>query len=351
MRQLDPVRYADDIETSLPDEEEVIAETVETMRHTMQQTFEKLRHQTSATHAKSHGIVAGTLTIAPDLAPELAQGLFATPGPYGVVLRYASEPGAVDPDTARRARGVALKVLDVPGEKLRNGWTSQDFLFNTWPTIPQGDAATYLNAIRARDRHFDHHLAASAATVAGHPALQETQFDRTPNIHPVAHRYYSQGAFRHGDYVAKYALVPTSAEAVEAGEQEVGRQDPPGVLRDWVQDFYRQHGATYALQVQLCVDAEQMPVEDASVEWSEDLSPYRTVATVSFAAQESFGAARRVYAEDVMSWRPWNGLAAHRPLGSINRVRRRAYDELGAFRHDQNARVEEDPTSLDQVPN
>ncbi len=350
MTATEPVRYGDDLETLLPDEEQVIADTVETMRHTMQQTFEKLRHQTSATHAKSHGIVTGTLTVAADLAPELAQGMFASPATYEVVLRYASEPGAVDPDTAQRARGVALKVLDVPGEKLVPGWTSQDFLFNTWPTIPQGDAATYLNAIRARDRHFDHYLATTAATLAGHPSPQESQFDRTPNLHPVGHRYYSQGAFRHGDFVAKYALVPVSPEAAATAEQQVGRNDPPHILRDWVQDFYRTHGATYALQVQLCVDARRMPIEDASVEWPEKRSPYATVATVVLPRQESFSPARRVYAEDVMSWRPWNGLVAHRPLGSINRVRRRAYEELGAFRHTQNARAEENPTSLQDVP-
>ncbi len=345
-----PIPYSDDVEQLLPDEDAVVDETVRTMRHTMEQTFEKLRHQTSGTHAKSHGIVVGELVVAPDLPPELAQGLFAGPGTYEVVVRYASEPGAVEPDTTRRARGLALKVLDVPGEKLREGWTSQDFLFNTWTTIPQGDAATYLNAIKARDAHFDHYLATTAATLAGHPSPQESQFDRTPNHHPVGYRYYSQGAFRHGDLVGKYGFVPVSDAAVASAEREVTRQDPPGVLRDLVREFYAAQGATYALQVQLCTDLEAMPVEDASKPWPEDESPYRTVATVTLPAQESFSPARRTYAEDVLSWRPWYGLVAHRPLGSINRVRNRVYAELGAFRHDQNARAEEDPTSLEQVP-
>ncbi|RYZ32272.1 MAG: catalase [Propionibacteriaceae bacterium] len=346
----EPLRYRDDVESLLPDEDAVIDETVTTMRHTMQQTFEKLRHQTSGTHAKSHGIVTGSLEVLADLPVELAQGLFATPDSYAVVVRYASEPGAVEPDTVQRARGLALKVLDVRGDTLREGWTSQDFLFNTWSTIPQGDAATYLNAIRARDKHFDHYLAATAATLAGHPSPQESQFDRTPNHHPVGYRYYSQGAFRHGDFVAKYAFVPVSDAAVASADREVTRHDPPGVLRDLVHDFYAAQGATYALQVQLCTDLGRMPVEDASTEWPEDESPYVTVATVTLPAQESFSPARRTYAEDVLSWRPWFGLAAHRPLGSINRVRNRVYAELGAYRHEQNARTEENPTSLTQVP-
>lgn len=345
-----PVAYSADVEQLLPDENAVIDETVRTMRHTMEQTFEKLRHQTSGTHAKSHGVVTGTLEVLPDLAPELAQGLFAEPATYEVVVRYASEPGAVEPDTVQRARGLALKVLDVPGDKLRDGWTSQDFLFNTWSTIPQGDAATYLNAIKARDEHFDHYLATTAATLAGHPSPQESQFDRTPNHHPVGYRYYSQGAFRHGDFVAKYAVVPVSDAAVASAERKVTRHDPPGVLRDLVRDFYAEQGATYALQVQLCTDLDAMPVEDASKAWDEEQSPYVTVATLTLPAQESFSPARRTYAEDVLSWRPWYGLTAHRPLGSINRVRDRVYAELGAFRHAQNARNEENPTRLVQVP-
>jgi hypothetical protein len=346
----EPIRYSDDVEQPLPDEEAIIDETVRTMRHTMEQTFEKLRHQTSGTHAKTHGVVVGGLEVEAGLPPELAQGLFATPGSYEVVVRYASEPGAVEPDTVQRARGLALKVLDVPGEKLHEGWTSQDFLFNTWSTIPQGDAATYLNAIKARDKHFDHYLATSAATLAGHPSPQESQFDRTPNHHPVGYRYYSQGAFRHGDLVAKYAFVPISEAAVASAERQVERHDPPGILRDLVHEFYATQGALYALQVQLCTDLKTMPVEDASKPWDEDESPYRTVGVVTIPPQESFGPARRTYAEDVLSWRPWSGLAAHRPLGSINRVRNRVYAELGAYRHEQNARAEENPASLAEVP-
>lgn len=345
-----PIRYRDDLETELPDEAAVIEETIDTMRHTLEQTFEVQRHATSATHAKSHGVATGTLTVHRDLPPELAQGMFATPGTYEAVVRYASEPGQVDPDTVTRARGLALKVLEVPGDKLRPGWTSQDFLFNTWPVIPQGDAATYLKAITARDEHFGHPLKVMATTALRHPRPVETLFDRTPNINPVAHTYYSQGAFRYGDHVAKFGLFPNSADQEEAGKQKVGKNDPPGVLRDRVREYHATRAARFEFRVQLCTDETRMPVEDASTEWSETDSPYRTVATLELPAQETFSPARRVYAEDVMSWRPWYGLTAFRPLGSINRVRRRAYEVLGGWRHDVNARAEQDPTTLAEVP-
>ena len=345
-----PVAYSDDLETELPEEAAVIAETVETMARTMGQTFEQHRHAKSGTHAKSHGVVTGSLTVASDLPAELAQGMFAAPATYEVVVRYASEPGAIDPDQAQRARGFALKVLDVPGDKLQDGWTSQDFLFNTWPVIPQGDAKTYLDVIKQRDVHFGEYRKVMLGTALRHPSPKQTLFDRTPNIHPLAFTFYSQGAFRYGDHVAKFSVVPVLQSQLDLAEREVSDDDPPGVLHTWVRDYFAEQPARYEFRVQLLTDVDAMPIEDASKEWPEDVSPYRTVATIDLPAQESWNIARRVFAEDVMSWRPWYCLAAHRPLGSINRVRRDAYEQLGALRHAWNDRTEQNPTSLTDLP-
>lgn len=344
-----PIPYTDDVEQLLEHEDAVIEETVELMRSTMAKSFEKHRHATSGTHAKSHGVLTGTLRVLDDLPPELAQGMFASPTTFEVVLRLASEPGQIDDDTARRARGAALKVLDVPGEKLRDGWPSHDWLFNTWPVIPDGDAATYLTAIRQRERHAGHHLRATVTTLARVRDPQATLFDRTPNIHALAHTYYTQSAFRYGDHVAKLRLAPATDEMRALVEQEVSRNDPPGVLRDWVSAFMAHSPARYTLDVQLRT-SDDMPVEDASVEWDEAVSPYRTVAVVDLPPQETYSPARRVYADDVLGGRPWWGLSAHRPLGSINRVRRRAYEELGAWRHEMNAVEPTEPRSLAEVP-
>jgi len=51
-----------------------------------------------------------------------------------------------------------------------------------------------------------------------------------------------------------------------------------------------------------------------------------------------------------MSWRPWYGLVAHGPLGSINRLRQSLYQQLGEWRHRTHATEEHDPTRLEEVP-
>ena len=169
-------------------------------------------------------------------------------------------------------------------------------------------------------------------------------------MHPLGVTFYSQGAFRYGDHVAKFAVAPVGSDQLALAGQSVSDDDAPGVLRDWVEAYYAEHGSTHELRVQLQTDLQAMPIEDASVAWPEDLSPHRTVATITLPPQPAFTATRRTYAEDVMSWRPWFGLAAHRPLGSINRLRRRGYTELGDARHAMNAAAEHDPTSLSDVP-
>jgi hypothetical protein len=47
---------------------------------------------------------------------------------------------------------------------------------------------------------------------------------------------------------------------------------------------------------------------------------------------------------------PWHGLAGQRPLGSVNRLRRAAYEELGRRRTDLNAVDGATMRSADELP-
>jgi len=77
-------------------------------------------------------------------------------------------------------------------------------------------------------------------------------------------------------------------------------------------------------RVQLRTDADKMPIEDASVEWPEVSSPYRAVVTIDIEPQSSWSEDRARVGDDQLAFSPWHGLAAHRPLGSVNRARRLA---------------------------
>jgi len=44
-----------------------------------------------------------------------------------------------------------------------------------------------------------------------------------------------------------------------------------------------------------------------------------------------------------MSFSPWHGLAAHRPLGGIMRARKEVYEMAKRFRAEKNGRIIEEP--------
>jgi len=121
-------------------------------------------------------------------------------------------------------------------------------------------------------------------------------------------------------------------------------------LRDQVVDFFSREDAEYVLRAQLCTDLTRMPVEDASIEWPEDQSPYQPVARIRLPRQDAYSPARRVFADDILSFNPWHCIVAHRPLGSINRSRRSAYEASSHYRHTMNGQPRIEPADIAALP-
>lgn len=348
-----PLPWTNDVEQIQPDEAEHIRRCIDSMHRTNAMTFDRHRHGVRATHAKSHGILRGTLTVHGDLPVELAQGMFAARGStHDVAVRLATESGQLDDDHKPNARGLSLKVLDVDGEMLEPGTTTQDLLFNTLPILPPGTARKFMELSEIRERHFSDEDAMAGEVAERPDAETMTSFSRlVANIHPLAHAYYTQGAFGYGSYIAKLALYPGTPEQEALAQRTVGRDDDGGgVLRALVESWTTDRETVFDVRVQLRTNADTMPVEDASVDWPQDESPYRSVATVRLPPQQPYSNARRVFADDRLAFRPWHGLAAHRPLGSVNRLRRQAYEELGKQRTDLNAVEGTTMRSIDELP-
>lgn len=78
----------------------------------------------------------------------------------------------------------------------------------------------------------------------------------------------------------------------------------PSALHDAVVDFFHTHEAEYEVRVQLCTSLETMPIEDVSVEWSEEESLYRVVGKITLPVQETYCSERLVYADDTLTFNP-----------------------------------------------
>lgn len=360
---VDPIRYHKGIEVLAPDEAETIDGIIASMTHESEKTADRYKHAVRASHAKVSGVAVGELQILPDLPPELRQGLFAQAGTHPVVVRFAQGPGEYLKDSVSTHRGMAIKVFGVEGEKLPgHDAPTQDFVFATGPVFPNPDAKGFLGSMKQLEVGTSAPEAVKAAVsqtaraidsvvkaVKGESSPLLDFFGHQP-LHPLAEPYYSQAALRYGDHVAKIAAFPASpAQSALAGE-ELHPGDDPDAFRHAVLSYLKGEAAVFEIRVQLCLDLDEMPVEDASKPWDEEASPYRTVARFVLPPQDSYSEARRKYADDVLSFRPAHSLESHRPLGSLMRARLKTYQVLSRFRHERNHVTEVEPTSIDEVP-
>jgi hypothetical protein len=340
-----PLPYLPSYEKLEDDEAQTAQELAETMLHISQTVAQDEGRALRSVHAKAHGILRGTLQVLP-LPPTLAQGLFAQAATYPVVLRFSTTPGDMLEDAISTPRGVAIKVLQVQGERLdpEDGLQEQDFLMVNAPVFGVPNAKKFLSGLKVVAATTDRaprakkllSMALRGVEAVIEKAGSESCLLKTmgghPATHPLSETYFSQVPQLHGLYMAKYSLVPVAPQLIGLKEVRLELADQPDALREAVTSFCAYQEGVWELRAQLCVDIQRMPIEDASVLWSEELSPYVPIARLTMPAQTAWDATQAPSADEKLSFSPWRGLAAHRPIGSIMRVRRMAYATSSAFR-------------------
>lgn len=359
-----PISYRDDLETIASDEADTHAKIIEVMTDGQNTTREKYGRSVRISHAKAHGLLKGELVVRSELPPELAQGLFARPGAHPVIVRLATAPGELlDDSKVSTERGMAIKVFDVEGPHLPpfENITTQDFVFDTTKQFftsgvkaflqsfkPNAEIATHLSDT-TKGLVSDASRAANAALHAVGMNSEKLGFFGHPKQHPLAEEYYSQTPFRYGDYVAKFGVVPVTPGLKELEALPFDPQTPDA-LREATVEFFRTTGAEFDFVVQLCTNLESMPIEDAQKPWPEDESPYRPVARLTIPAQNAFDPAREDVVDGNFSFSPAHTLAAHRPLGGINRARLAVYGVMASIRRQKSGRPQTEPVEIDEVP-
>lgn len=329
-----PIVYTPAFETVRKDEVEAIRTLQNAFASSAHASAEARGHACRAVHAKGHALLRGTLMVPAGLAPHYARGLFAAPGRYGVLLRWSSPPAGQLPDGISTPRAVALKVFDVPGARLdpdRPG-RSQDFLLVNAPAFALPDPQSLLPAtvlLPASAEGFESGKKAFSAVMRavegalealGGTSVKIKGVGGEPQRHPLGETYYSQTPFLYGPYMAKFALAPSAGPLLALRGVRLDNGDD--AQRAALAAYFAGQGGEWELRVQLCTDLDRMPIEDASQEWPEESSPYVAVARLVVAPQASWDPAASPRLEDETAFDPWNCLAAHRPLGAINRARR-----------------------------
>ena len=323
-------------------------------------TFMQARYPPKDTKRGAHphtiGLVRGVLTVGPTLPDDLRVGMFATAGrSFDCWVRFSSSNPVVLADGVPDARGCAIQLLS-PADGITP--LGQDFVLISNETLALGDVARFHEAIffAVKLGIPPLYLAKLVATGRWRMIAQLVTTPRVPrSVLDMA--YYSVTPFAFGKPsssaaagnatsnnhkpghddervpAVKYKLVPTSNARAHPN-----RLEPRGAahyLTHRMSDHLAKHEATFDLCVQLRTDPSTMPIEDCSVKWSEQASPYRKVATLRIAPQALFDSAMA----EAIAFNPARTFPEHGPLGGLNRARAEVYAALAKFRMERRSGI------------
>ncbi len=294
-------------------------------------------------HAKAHGCMKAEVTVSAGLDSSLQRGVLSEPGKtWQAWMRLSNGNAYPQFDRARDARGMAIKLLDVPGEKLTHSTQhalEQDFVMFNHPAFFVRDVAEYKSNFAAQ--------ADGKKVLAFFPSWNPSTWEIRHLIialktlspapeTPVATTYNSIAPFKLGEHNIKYRVIP-QPEACPQYQLPEQNHDLPNFLRNalYQQLSLDRMPACFALQVQRQNADYYMPLEDPSVEWSEAISPFETVATIKVPAQDFDSREQNLFCDN-LSFNPWHALPEHRPIGGINRLRKAVYEAVSIYRLERN---------------
>lgn len=264
-------------------------------------------------------------------------------------MRFSTTPGDVLDDKVSTPRGLALKLIGVDGERLPGSESdiTQDFVMVNAPVFTSSTPKAFLSNLKLLAKTTDKAPRAKealSAVLRGAEAMIEKLGGESatlkglgghPETHILGESFYTAAPLLYGPYFAKLSVAPASHELAALTDFAVDLDDKPNGLRDAVSDLFSRNSAEWEVRVQLATDIDKMPIEDASVRWPEDESPYVTVARIFVAPQSTWNGTRVAMIDEGMAFSPWHGVSAHRPLGVVMRSRKAAYEMSAQFRRER----------------
>jgi hypothetical protein len=365
------VRYAPEIETIDPHLDELLKQIIDFWEQKGRESpkTEGTGRAVRGAHAKTFAVVKAEVEIVSDLAAPYAQGIYAMPGRHGALIRFSSASNHLGPDMLLGpVLGFAIKMFGIEGPKLVEDEPDSptfDLVLKNSPTFIANTAKHYLfieeigndslNYL-SRGKAGFHELLTDFVTGKGTLERSEWAWDelgaflkaaQTPVGNPLLSTYWTMGAVRHGDHVAKVRVAPAAESAAQVIHRQLDLNSGPDVFGPALVAELRARPFDFKLQVQLCADLNAMPVNDVTVEWPENLSPFVTVARVHLPRQDASDPETSDQA-DALAFNQWRVTEEHRPLGEIMQVRQ-IYSASAKVRRTLNHQPQTEPTSPESV--
>jgi hypothetical protein len=333
-------------EAAAPDEEQLGLRIAASLRRTIEKNYPPHNRPVRRdAHPKAHGCVRAEFRVEKDLPAKLAHGVFRPGAAYQAWIRFSNADGNPKrADVRGDARGMAIKLVGVPGEKIlpdERDAKTHDFMMIDHPTFLVDDPRRYLKLIEWSTSE-SLWLRLFAPFAIGMRGALIGRAIRTKTIaSPLETRYWSATAYRLGAGQEKSAI---KFSARPSGSPS--RRNPPQPDRNFLRDAMSEHLAERDAHFDFLVQPRTSPalsVERSMFEWNEAGAPFYKVATITIPRQTFASPAQEEFGEN-LSFTPWHALPEHRPLGVVNRVRRVVYEELSRFRHELNGVPRREPT-------
>jgi hypothetical protein len=358
------------------DELQDTQETIEFLKTKMEEAYSPNALRRDA-HPKHHGIIRAEFIIEENLPEVLQVGIFKQglnrPNrSFPAWIRFSNASNRVHHDKDKDMIGFAIKLMGVEGDKILNidkepyftdaltndpsfeeEKLTQDFVFMSHPVFLVPHIKDFKKLITAAFGNnsiikfffnpFDSHLR----------TLWILLTMNKQHTSPLDNRYWSNSAYLFGKEqfgtdgignkrAVKYALLPTSKT-----QSKMPKVKTENYLKEAMKEHLATDEASFDFMIQFQTDTVKMPIEDTTVDWPEALSPLIKVATIKIPKQTFDSAEQMVFAENSY-FAAWHSLPEHRPLGSINRARRFAYDQLSKFRLKRNKLPRVEPDGSEQ---
>jgi hypothetical protein len=275
---------------------------------------------------KPHGVARGIFRIRDDLPSDLRLGIFAG-REYPAWVRFSSDTLPIFKDY-ETTLGIAIKLFDVPGEKIFGAKSDPSFDFILQNSeVFFVDNATEMCAF-TRASLIDN---AEAQYRAAHPDTDRILKQMQKHVpSALTTPYWSSIPFAFGDRFVKYKLSPT----VSAAELTGPPADPSYLATD-LHERLNASEARFVFALQFQTDASRMPLDRATVAWSEEECPPVPVAELILPMQDLGARGQAEYGEN-LSWNVWRVTPEHRPQGSIAEARRVIYAASADVRRNVN---------------
>jgi hypothetical protein len=207
---------------------------------------------------KMHGLLRAEFTVSDGLPPDLRVGLFAQPRTYKAWVRYSNSASATEPDRKGDIRGMAIKLMGVPGRKVLDSHAdadTHDFLTVTalnFPARTAGEIDALVAAV------VQGPLWVKLGFLLTHPRsawVLLTTMVRHANM--LQNLYCSVVPYRFGTHAVKYIVRPHGARRTPCPSRPT-----PDYLRERLVRQLARGDAVFDFCVQFQRDEACMPIDD-----------------------------------------------------------------------------------------